>query len=87
MLTEGLNIFQAKVHPSLAGKNLIQSDIRPDTGCTVIALRTVKETVINPDPSQPLPVDAELILIGTTEAERRFAERFPEKQTKKQRTA
>lgn len=87
MLTEGLNIFQAKVHPSLAGKNLIQSDIRPDTGCTVIALRTVEETVINPDPSQPLPVDAELILIGTTEAERRFAERFPETQTKKQRTA
>jgi K+/H+ antiporter YhaU regulatory subunit KhtT len=31
---------------------------------------------INPDPNTPLPARADLILIGTTEAEKRFLQRY-----------
>jgi hypothetical protein len=30
----------------------------------------------NPDPSQPLPEDADLVVIGDEDSERRFLERF-----------
>ncbi len=78
MLTEGLNIFQVRAHKSLVGKPLIHSGIREETQCSVIAVKTGEAMEINPDPRQPIPPDAHLILIGTTEGERRFADRYPE---------
>jgi len=38
MVSEGLNIFRDKTHPSLAGHTLIKSKIREDTGCSVSSL-------------------------------------------------
>jgi K+/H+ antiporter YhaU regulatory subunit KhtT len=80
MLTEGLNIFQVRAHASLVGKNLVQSGIREETRCSVIAIRTGEELEINPDPMRPIPQDADLILIGTTDGEKRFADRYREKE-------
>ena len=76
MLAEGLDVFRHPVPPPLAGRALAETRIREATGCSVVALETAGEMVINPPPDTRLPAAAELILIGTTEAERRFVERF-----------
>ncbi|HEX7240530.1 MAG TPA: NAD-binding protein, partial [Longimicrobiaceae bacterium] len=74
MLAEGLDVFRHPVPPSLAGRPLAGTGIREQTGCSVVALETDGVALINPPPDAPLPAAAELILIGTTEAERRFVE-------------
>ena len=60
----------------LAGKSIAESGIRRTTGCTVIALDKDGTTQANPDPTQPLPADVELILISSAEGQNRFLERF-----------
>jgi len=79
MLTEGLNIFRHKVHLHLVGKTLIDSGIRENTGCSVIAVRRLGRMLINPDPNEPLQTDDEMIMIGTAESEKNFTTMYPEK--------
>jgi Trk K+ transport system NAD-binding subunit len=79
MLTEGLNIFRCRVHPLLAGKSLMESSIREDTGCSVIALFREGNLRINPDPTTILGADDEMVLIGTAESEKNFVTAYPEK--------
>ncbi len=76
MFTEGLNIFRRPMPAALAGKNLVDSQIRQTTGCSVIALKSAGKLIVGPDPLLPLKQQEELILIGTTEAEQAFLERF-----------
>jgi len=76
MLAEGLNIFSLTVPASLVGRNLSQSGIRAATDCSVIAIRADGGLAINPDPAMPLAADAELILIGTDDGERKFLQTF-----------
>lgn len=76
MFTEGLNIFSVQVPRRLVGKTLIDSKIRPLTGCSVVAIKSNSELAVGPDPTLPLNRGDELILIGTTEAEQKFAETF-----------
>ncbi len=76
MLAEGLNIFCLKAPSSLIGKNLADSGIRKVTGCSVVAIRDEGVLSINPDPQMPIKPKAELILIGTDEAERNFLKVF-----------
>ncbi len=76
MISEGLNIFRSIPGQSILGKSLQDQRIREDTGCSIIAIKREERMIINPDPSTiPLPGD-ELILIGTAEAERKFAESY-----------
>jgi Trk K+ transport system NAD-binding subunit len=79
MLTEGLNIFRCKVHPSLVGKSLLESGIRENTGCSVIAVFRDSKLRINLDPAELLETDDEMIVIGTAESEKNFVARYPEK--------
>lgn len=79
MLTEGLNIFRYKVHSLLAGKALLESGIRENTGCSVIAVLRDGSLHINPDPTEHLLAEDEMIMIGTAESEKSFAARYPEK--------
>ncbi|KUG28486.1 trk system potassium uptake protein trka [hydrocarbon metagenome] len=79
MLAEGLNIFRMPVPPRLSGKTLLESDIRADTGCSVVAVRSGAGLIVNPNPADPLGEDAELLLIGTSDSEKRFLARFPVK--------
>lgn len=79
MLTEGLNIFRCKVHPLLVGKSLLESGIREDTGCSVIALLREGGLRINPDPTAILREDDEMVMIGTAQAEKSFVTAYPEK--------
>jgi len=79
MISEGLNIFRVKTHLSLVGKTLRSSNIREETGCTLIAIQTGEKMILNPDPDYRLSAADELILIGTGEAEKLFIARYPEK--------
>ena len=76
MVTEGLDVFKVSVPRALVGKTLANLDLRRLIGCNVIALTAEGTMQINPDPSTPLPAHADLILIGTTEAEKRFLQRY-----------
>ncbi len=72
MLAEGLNVFRLKAPKPLVGKNLAQSKIRQITGCSVVGIKVNDVMAINPDPQAPIHEDAELILIGTYEGEKKF---------------
>lgn len=76
MLAEGLNVFRAEVHDTLAGKTLADSRIRISTGCSVIAINHDGQMINNPDPREKLIRGDELIMIGTDDAEKRFLEEF-----------
>ncbi len=72
MLAEGLDVFKYNVTQKLAGKNLIESEIRNRTKCSVIAVFKNGETIINPQPTLVLSYGDELVLIGSHESEELF---------------
>jgi len=76
MLAEGLNVFRAGMHASLVGKSLLDSQIRRQTGCSVIAINHDGAMVSNPYPSFRFSKKDELIMIGTDDAEKRFLEMY-----------
>lgn len=76
MLAEGLDVFRYPVPERLRGKTLAESAIRESTGCSVVAIEGADGFSINPPPNTPLPIAADMILIGTTEGERRFVENY-----------
>ncbi|MEM9657791.1 MAG: NAD-binding protein [Planctomycetota bacterium] len=76
LLAEGLDVFKVPVPASLAGKTLVDSSLRIETGCSVIAIDSNNATQINPHPGTTLRPDAKIVLIGSVESERRFLNRF-----------
>ena len=76
MLAEGLDVFRYPVPRELVGRSLAKSRIREKTGCSVVALEANGKVTVNPSPELALPAAAELILIGTTEGERKFVQAF-----------
>ncbi len=76
MVTEGLNVFEVELPDSLAGKTIAETEIRQSTGCNVIAVNDDHGMHVNPEPTWPLPSKADLILIGTAEAEARFLQNY-----------
>lgn len=76
LVAEGLHVFRLRTPAALAGKSLAESHLRVRTGCNVIAIfhRGVMDS--NPAPNKPIPKDSELVLIGDTQAEKRFHESF-----------
>jgi len=72
MFAEGLNIFRTPIHSSLVGKSLAESHIRKQTGCSVIAIGRENKLNINPEPSILLRGNDEMVLIGTSDAEKRL---------------
>ncbi len=70
MVAEGLNIFRMPVVQALKGQSLASSQIRKETGCSVIAIRRDNKLKINPDPSLLLENGDEMVLIGTSDAEK-----------------
>lgn len=77
VLAEGLNVFNHKVNKKLSGKSLVQTDIRKETGCTVMAVKCKDEgMVVSPDPNRVLKLNQEIILIGSPEGENEFYSRY-----------
>jgi Trk K+ transport system NAD-binding subunit len=65
MVAEGLDLFTVRVPPELAGRPIAESSIRERTGCSVVAIRAERGMEVVPNPSEKLPADAEIVLIGT----------------------
>lgn len=78
MLAEGLDVFRAGVHAGLLGRSLAESGIRPQTGCSVIAINRDGTMINNPEPSLRFQNGDELILIGTDEAEEKLFTQYAE---------
>jgi Trk K+ transport system NAD-binding subunit len=76
MLAEGLDMFELPVPPELVGQTLAKAAVRNKTNCTVVALKMEGKLFINPDPNQIILADTQLILIGSSEAEALFLERY-----------
>ncbi|MFG0320506.1 MAG: potassium channel family protein [Planctomycetota bacterium JB042] len=75
-VVEGLDLFRAEVSKALAGKTIAESSIREETGCSVVGIRTGDALRVVPEPETVLEAGASLILIGTSESEQAFFERF-----------
>ncbi|ABW65971.1 potassium channel family protein [Desulfosudis oleivorans] len=77
MLSEGLNMFRAALNEKMVSQALADLSIREQTGCSVMAVKRAGELIVNPDPAIVLEAGDELLLIGLTEAEKTFMERYP----------
>jgi Trk K+ transport system NAD-binding subunit len=76
MIAEGLNVFNLETPQSLAGKTLVESNIRKDTGCSVLSIKLNGEQEINPGPNTTLTPNSELVLIGNVEQESQFMDQY-----------
>ncbi len=74
MVAEGLDLFEVRVPADLAGGTIAASRIRERTGCSVVAIRTESGFEVVPSAAAELPADADIVLIGTAEAEECFLE-------------
>ena len=73
-LRNEIEITRATVGASLAGKRVVESQIRCRYGLTIIAVETDKETLVNIGPELVLHEGDLMILIGKSEDIRRFEE-------------
>lgn len=76
MVAEGLGVFRMKMPDALVGKTVAESAIRERTGCSVVAVGSQGETLVNPRPDQVLEAGAEIALIGTLAGEEDFISAF-----------
>jgi Trk K+ transport system NAD-binding subunit len=76
MVAEGLDFFEVKVPDALAGRTIAESRIRGRTGSSVVAFRTARGVEAVPNPAAKMPKGADIVLIGSAYAEKRFFEVF-----------
>ena len=76
LVAEGLYLFEVAVPAELAGRPILECAIRERTGCSVVATRRKNRLEVVSNPSEALPADAEIVLIGAADAEERFLEVF-----------
>ena len=76
LLAEGVNVFPSPIPPSMAGRLLSELQVRSQTGCTIIAVESGGERVVNPPADFRLPQSGRLFLVGTMAAEQNYLERF-----------
>jgi voltage-gated potassium channel len=76
LLAEGLSAFEVDVPGELAGKTLGSTAIRETTGCNLIALTTDGGMIANPSPETVLTAGAQMILLGSADAEEEFMRRY-----------
>ncbi|MBQ9395473.1 MAG: potassium channel protein [Proteobacteria bacterium] len=75
-MVEGLYAIQVKIPPKMVGKSLVNLRFRALTGCSVIAMIIDGKCVINHSPYEPMPANAEIIMVLTPEAEEKFVRHF-----------
>lgn len=76
LVTEGLDIFKVAVPPSLAGRRVAESGIRERSDCNIVAVSTTEGGKVVPGADDVLHEGAELVMVGSLEAEERFTEEF-----------
>jgi Trk K+ transport system NAD-binding subunit len=78
VLGEGVELFSVAVPPSLVGRQLADSGIGSGTGMSVVALDRDGNLVTRLTGDTPLEQGAVLIMLGSLEQRRKFAELFEE---------
>jgi Trk K+ transport system NAD-binding subunit len=78
VLGEGVELFSVAVPPSLVGRQLADSGIGSSTGMSVVALDRDGHLVTRLTGDTPLEQGAVLIMLGSLEQRRKFAELFEE---------
>jgi Trk K+ transport system NAD-binding subunit len=86
LVAQGLHVFRTAVPNELAGQTLAEAHVRRRTGCNVVAVERNGELMANPDATVPLPSDGDLVLVGTNDAEARFAKAYPRSRRRPVRT-
>jgi len=76
MVSEGLDLFEVAVPVALAGRTIADTDIRAETGVTVVAIRENGNTTVLPAPEVILPEGGRMVLMGQAESERHFLEKY-----------
>jgi len=77
IVAEGLDVFTVKTPRELIGKTLIESKIRQSTGCNVLSIKNKDDSqIINPNPTDKIPDESELVIVGTTEDEKLFMDLY-----------
>jgi voltage-gated potassium channel len=76
IFSEELNIFLVPIPESLVEKTLIETKLRQQTGCIVLAIQSEDRFLTNPDPTKPLAKTGELLLAGSLEAEKIFRKEY-----------
>ena len=79
VLGEGVELFSIPVPPSLAGRRLADSGIGSRTGMSVVALEHGQELTTTMTREMTLPAGATLLMLGSLDQRRTFAEAFEEK--------
>ena len=74
MIAEGLNVFRMEIPTKMIGKSIQETDIRRNTGCSIIAINQGDGLLINPDPTVTMNANSEIILIGSQESEKIFVD-------------
>lgn len=77
LLTESLEAFRRPVPPSLAGRTIAGSNIRPDTGCTIVAIGSTEQITVNPTPDTVLDAACDIIVLADPKSRERFVHRYP----------
>jgi voltage-gated potassium channel len=75
-ITEGLELFRCMTPEPLWNKTVLDSRILPDMNCIVVAIIFHKQMKVNPGATDLLTRGSELILMGSTEAERNFVKTY-----------
>lgn len=76
LLAEGLDVFTVDVPESLIGQKLIDTPIREQTQCNVVAIDGPDGLLVNPGPQTVLPARGKLTLIGGTESQQKFLDLY-----------
>jgi len=76
LLAEGVNIFPAEIPPSMGGRTLADLHVRSQTGCSIIAVESGGQRIVNPPADHRLPNKGRIFLVGTIAAEERFLRQF-----------
>ncbi|MEE4166728.1 MAG: NAD-binding protein [Desulfocapsaceae bacterium] len=72
LFSEGLSVLSITAGVQFGGKTIMHSTIREKTGCSIIAIKRGDQMLISPVPEVEITESDELILIGTTENEKRI---------------
>jgi len=82
-IAEGLDVVRLKTPEPLSGRTLVDSGVREQTGCTIVAVRDeAGKLQINPPPDTRLHAGREIILVGSDESQKQFMTRFVEGKAK-----
>jgi len=76
MIAEGVDVFKVDSPKKLIGKTIMSSTVREKTGCSIVAITSGDEVMINPEPSTEIEKGKSIVLIGNAEAETKFFNQF-----------